>query len=102
MGETQAAKLDDVTILDLKYVKESFEVKLQTKDAKKDSFFIVSIVKKDEEAFKKLALVLNKLKNKDSFKLNLEIASFSASPPGSFYRSDNVKFVGNPEGESLK
>lgn len=101
IGTTHAAKLEDVTILDLKYEKKSFEVKLQVKDAKKDSYFLIDIVKEDENAFDKLALVLKKLKKKDSFKLNLDIPSFSVSPPGSYYRSNSVTFIGSSEGESL-
>jgi hypothetical protein len=33
IGTVQAAKLEDVSVLDLKYQKESFEVKLLIKDA---------------------------------------------------------------------
>lgn len=95
-----AAKIEDVKVLDVKYLKGSFEVKLQIKDGKKDSYFLVDIVKEDEKAFEKLALVLKKVKGK-GFKLNLEIPSFSAHPSGAYYKSPSVTFTGSAEGESL-
>lgn len=97
IGSAQAAKLDDVTILHLKSGKDSFELKLQVKDAKPGSYFKVEIVKEDPKAFEKIALVMKKLKLKEAFQLNLEIPSFSVNPPGSYYRSDSVKFSGNAE-----
>ncbi len=101
ISASHAAKLDDVTILDLKHEKDSFELKLQIKNAPKDSYFMVRISPKDERAFDKIALVLMKLNKKDSFKLNLDIKSFSPHPSGSFYRSERVTFFGNALGESL-
>lgn len=101
IGSAHAAKLEDVTILYLKAGKGSFELKLQVKDAKKNSYFLVEIVKEDEQAFEKLALVMKKLKRKDAFKLNLDIPSFSVSPPGSYYRSDSVKFTGTSDEDLL-
>lgn len=101
IGSAHAAKLEDVTLLHLKAGKESFELKLQVKDAKPKSYFLVEIVKEDDKAFEKIALVMKKLKLKEAFKLNLEIPSFSVNPPGSFYRSDSVKFTGSSEEELL-
>lgn len=95
-----AAKIDDVKVLDMKYLKGSFEVKLQVHNGKKDSYFVVDIVKEDEKAFEKLALVLKKLKGK-GLKLTLEIPSFSAHPSGAYYKSTSVTFVGSAEGDSL-
>lgn len=101
INSVSAAKLDDVTILDIKQVSDNFELKLQIKNGPKDSHFFVDIVKKDENAFSKLAIVLKKLKMKNDFKLNLEIPSFSASPSGSYYRSNDIKFLGTATNESL-
>lgn len=95
-----AAKIEDVKVLEVKYLKGSFEVKLQVKDGKKDSYFLVDIVKDDEKAFEKLALVMKKVKKKD-FKLNLEIPSFSAHPSGAYYKSPSVTFTGSADGESV-
>jgi hypothetical protein len=101
IGSAHAARLEDVTILHLKSGKDTFELKLQVKGAKKNSYFMVEIVKEDDAAFEKMALVMKKLKKKDSFKLNLEIPSFSVSPPGSHYRSDSVKFSGSSDEDLL-
>lgn len=90
-----AAILDDVVVLDITHGKENVELKLQVKNGPKDSFFIVDVVKNDKDSFAKLALVLKKLKNRDDFKLSLNIPSFSAAPSGSYYRSDSVTFSGN-------
>lgn len=101
VGSAFADEIKGVSVLDLKYIKGSFEVKLQIKDAKKDAFFLVDIVKEDEKAFDKLALVLKKMNKKESFQLNLDIKSFSPYPSGSYYRSTSVKFIGSAENESL-
>lgn len=100
IGSAHADPVTDVKVLDVKYAKNSFEVKLQTKDGPKDSYFLVDIVKDDEKAFEKIALIWKKLKHK-SFKLNLNIPSFSATPSGSYYRSKDVQFEGSVDGESL-
>ena len=96
-----AAKLDDVLILDIKQVSDNFELKLQVKNGPKNSHFFVDIVKKDDNAFSKLAIVLKKLKKKDDFKLSLEIPSFSIAPSGSYYRSNDIIFFGTATNESL-
>ncbi len=96
-----AARLEDVAILDIKYVDDNFELKLKAKDGTKDSFFFIAIVKKDEKAFEKLALTFKKIKMKNDFKLNLDIPSFSIAPNGSFYRSNDIKFFGTVSGETL-
>jgi hypothetical protein len=36
--------------------------------------------------------VIKKLKNGNDFKLSLDIQSFSISPPGSYYSSEDVSF----------
>ena len=101
IGTAHADKVEDVSVQDLKYGKNSFEVKLQIKGAKKDQYFLVDIVKEDEKALEKVALVLKKMKLKNSFKLNLNIPSFSPSPSGSYYRSNDVTIEGSAEGESF-
>ena len=95
-----AARVEDVKVLDLKYGKDAFELRLQIKDGPKDSYFLVDIVKEDPKAFDKLALVIEKIQRKD-MKLNLDIPSFSASPSGAYYRSLDVRFSGDSIGESL-
>lgn len=101
MTNANAAKLDNVKILDIKQEKENFSLKLQDSAGAKDSFFYVDIVAEDKEAFAKLALVLKKIKLQEKFKLALMIPSFSASPSGSYYRSNSVQFMGSAAGESL-
>ena len=48
-----------------------------------------------------MALTLKKLKMKDNFKLGLDIPSFSMVPSGSFYRSNDITFLGTASNESL-
>lgn len=95
-----AALVEDVTVLDLKKGKESFEVKLQVKGGEKNSFFTVDITRDDEKSFDKLDLVLKKMKKSESFKLNLNIPSFSAKPSGSYYKSEGISFSSSIATES--
>jgi hypothetical protein len=97
-----AARVEDVTVLDLnlKKGKDSFEVKLQIKNGEKDSYFTVDITRDDEKAFDKLDMVLKKMKKANAFKLNLNIPSFSASPSGSYYKSEGISFSGSTATES--
>ena len=97
-----AAKLEDVVVLDITHGKENVELKLQAKNGPKDSYFIVDVVKNDKDSFAKLAIVLKKLKNRDNFKLSLNIPSFSMTPSGSYYRSDSVDFSGIATEDSAK
>ncbi len=90
-----AQKLDDVKILSVVPGKDNVEVKLQMKNGPKGSYFFVDIKKADPEAFEKLVLLMKKISKKDSYKLNLDILSFSSSPSGSYYRSDSVTFSGS-------
>jgi hypothetical protein len=101
INSAYAAKLEDVVILDVKQSKDSVELKLHVTKGPKDSYFLVDLVKSDKNSFDKMALVLRKLKDKDDFKLGLDIQSFSMSPSGSYYRSDSVTFLGNILGESF-
>ena len=91
---TMAARLEDVKILNVTPGQENFELKLQTKDGPKDSYFYVDIVKSDPESFEKLVQVIKKLTRQDKYKLDLDIQSFSASPNGSYYRSEGLIFSG--------
>ncbi len=93
-GPAGAAKLEDVTVLNINPGKNDDSVKLKLRAAKgpKDSFFYVDIVKNDAEAVAKIALAIKKMKNKNEMRLTLEIPSFSMSPSGSYYRSEDVTF----------
>ena len=93
IGSAFAAKVEDVKVLDVKYKKDSFEVKMQTKDGKKDSYFTVDVVREDAQAFEKLAHVIQKTKRPE-YKLDLDIPSFSAHPSGAYYKSTSVKVSG--------
>jgi len=86
------AQLEDVKILNVVPKQNSFELTLQTKDGPKDSYFLVDISKNDPDSFEKLAQVIKKLVQKDKYKLNLDVISFSDSPSGSYYQSDRVTF----------
>lgn len=89
-----AARLEDVKILNIMPGQENFELKLQVKDGPKDSYFYVDIVKSDPESFEKMVLVTKKLTRRDKYKLDLDIPSFSASPNGSYYKSEGIGFYG--------
>lgn len=90
-----AAKLDDVKILEVAPGTENVKLKLHSDLGKKGSYFFVDVVKTDPESFGKLALVLKKLKGKSHFRLDLNIPNFSPAPSGSYYRSNDVTFSGD-------
>jgi hypothetical protein len=92
-----AARLEDIKILSVKPGQENFELKLQSKDAPKDSYFYIDIVKSDPDSFEKMAHLIKKIMKRDQYKLDLEIPSFSASPNGSFYRSEGIQFFGTAD-----
>ena len=96
-----SADLYDVKIIDIKNKKNNIELKLQTKDGLKDSYFIVDIVESDKAAFDKIAVIIKKIKKGKDYKLDLSIPSFSAFPSGSYYRSDSVTFKDKISGDSL-
>jgi len=89
-----AARLEDVKILNVMPGRDNFELKLQTKDGPKDSYFYVDITKSDPDSFEKLVYVIKKLMRRDKYKLDLDIPSFSASPSGSYYKSEGLTFYG--------
>ncbi len=91
---SSAARLEDVKILEFASGQDSFELKLKTKDGAANSYFFVDIVKTDPNSFEKLVHVINKLSQRDSYKLDLNIISFSPSPSGSYYSSESVIFSG--------
>lgn len=94
-----AARLEDVRLLHVNYGKDSFQLRLQTKEGPLDSYFFVDITKDDKDAFDKLMFVIKKLTQRDNYKLDLEIPSFSVSPSGSYYRSNDIKFFSTLERE---
>ena len=95
-GIASAAHLEDVKLLKFTPGPEKFELKLQLKDGPKDSYFLVDIVKSDSESFAKLAHVVRKFMEKEKYKLDLNIPSFSPSPSGSHYRSDDITLSSAP------
>lgn len=92
-----AARLDDVTILNITPGQDNFEVKLQAKDAPKDSYFYLDISKSDPDAFDKLGQVVKKMVGREKYRLDLDIPSFSAFPYGSYYKSDSLTFYGSSD-----
>ena len=94
-----AARLEDVRILNIMPGRDHFELKLQIKDGPRDSYFYVDIVKSDPDSFEKLVHVINKMRLRDKYKLDLDIPSFSASPSGSFYKSEGISFYGPADRE---
>lgn len=89
-----AGVLNDVQILKVTPGNGTLELTLQLKDGPEDSYFLVDMMKDDPDIFEKMSEVIKKLANKDSYILNLNIISFSASPSGSYYRSYSVAFSG--------
>lgn len=87
-----AARLEDVQFLSSDPSADGVTLKLQVKHGPKGSYFFVNVVKSDPDALNKLALVIQELQKGQKLKLNLDIPSFSVSPPGSSYRSNFVKF----------
>jgi hypothetical protein len=96
-----AAKLEDVKLLGAKAGADNFELKLQLKDGPPNSFFYIDIVKTDPDAFAKMIHVANKLMQKERYRLDMDIISFSASPSGSYYKSKDIIFRGGPAGRNL-
>jgi hypothetical protein len=89
-AQSDAAKLQDVNIIDIKSVNSGLELKLQTEENKGSHFFIL-IEKKDPKSFQKLVTVIEKLKLNQK-KMELNIPSFSVAPSGSYYLSKFVSF----------
>lgn len=96
-----AAVVEDVSILEMTYKEDAFELRLKPGNETRDTYFVVEIGKTDELALQKLAVVMKKLKAGKAHKLNLQIPSFSVYPPGAFYRSRSVRFLDDVEGETL-
>ncbi len=92
-AQVSAAKIEDVVLIESVEKKDETVLKLRIRSAP-DSYFYVKIVADDPQAAEKLALVNKKIDQDESFKLDLEIPSFSPSPNGSKYRSSYVKFSG--------
>lgn len=96
---SNAARLEDVRILSVKPGRDNFELKLQVKEGPSGSYFYLDIVKNDPESFEKMVHVVKKLMNRDKYKLDLDIPSFSVSPSGSYYKSEGIVFYGPTERE---
>lgn len=94
-----AARLEDVKILNVITGKDNFQLKLQAKEAPFDSYFFLDITKSDPESFDKLMHVIKKMMHKNKYRLDLDIPSFSASPSGSFYKSEGITFSSTSERE---
>lgn len=93
------AKLEDVKILQAVAGNGSFKLKLQTKDSPSNSYFFLDITMSDPGSFDKLVHVIKKAVRKDSYRLDLDIPSFSTSPSGSYYRSEDIRFNGRSSRE---
>lgn len=87
-----AARLEDVSVLEVKPGQENIELRLHAKEGPQDSYFIVDITKSDPEAFDKLVKAIKKVKQKNHCQLDLNIPSFSVAPSGSYYRSEGITF----------
>lgn len=87
-----AELLKDVAVLELIPKQRILEVKLQIKGGGTKSYFTIGLEDSDPKAFEKSLLILEKMKLKDKFTLNLDIPSFSASPSGSYYKSIGIQF----------
>lgn len=91
---SSAARLEDVKILSIVPGHDNFELKLQSKEGPKGSYFYVDITKRDTNSFEKLVHVINKLMRRQKYKLDMDIQSFSSSPSGSYYKSEGITFYG--------
>lgn len=94
-----AARLEDVKILTVIPGRDNFQLKLQAKEAPGDSYFFLDITKSDPDNFDKLMHVIKKMMHKNKYKLDLDIPSFSASPSGSYYKSEGINFSSPSERE---
>lgn len=96
---SNAAKLEDVKILSIKPGRDNFELKLQAKEGPASNYFYLDIVKNDPDSFEKMVHVVKKLMNRDKYKLDIDIPSFSISPSGSYYKSEGIVFYGPTDRE---
>ncbi len=94
-----AARLGDVRILNIMPGQGNFQLKLQTKDGPRDSYFFLDITKSDPDSFDKFIHVFKKMMYKNKYRLDLDIPSFSVSPSGSYYKSDGITFSSTTERE---
>jgi hypothetical protein len=94
-----AARLEDVRILTVIPGKDNFQLKLQAKEAPTGSYFFLDITKSDPESFEKIMYIIKKMMHKNKYRLDLDIPSFSASPSGSYYKSDGIMFSSSSERE---
>ncbi len=92
INSLSAKTLKNVSILDMKFVKDQLEVKLKTEESvkeKNDLYFFIYLNKADPKYNEKLAHLLKKLSH-TKYSLDLEIHSFSERPAGSMYFDESV------------
>jgi hypothetical protein len=87
-----AANVEDVRILNAASGRDNLKLQVQPKSG--SSYFFVDIMSSDPEAFEKVGAVVKKLLRGDRYRLDLSIPNFSASPSGSYYRSEDIRFSG--------
>lgn len=87
-----AERLENVKILDVKPGDSNVKLKMQMGNGAPESYFFIDITKNDPESFEKMILVFKKMLKKDQLRLDLNIPSFSASPSGSYYKSNDITF----------
>lgn len=88
----EAARLQDINIMDIESKQNSFLLKLQPQGASNESFFFLEISQSDPRSYDKLSHIVKKILYKDEYKFDLNIPSFSEYPSGSYYRSEGVTF----------
>ncbi len=92
MSSVFSKTLKNVSILDIKFVRDQLEVKLKTEESVKDKndlYFFIYVNKTEPKFNEKLSHLLKKLHN-PKYSLDLEIKSFSEKPAGSMYFGESV------------
>ncbi len=93
-SSASAAKLENVSVMDVSHTLNDTEFKLHASTGPERSFFYVRLKRTDPKLFDKFTVLSEKLFKGESYKLDLDIASFSMSPSGSRYPGESVKFSG--------
>ncbi len=92
INSLSAKMLKNVSIIDIKFVKDQLEVKLMTEEnvkEKNELYFYIYLNKAEPKFNEKLSHLLKKLHN-SKYSLDLEIHSFSEKPAGSMYFDESV------------
>ncbi len=103
MNSVFSKTLKNVSIIDMKFVKDQLEVKLKTEESVKDKndlYFFIYLNKADPKFNEKLSHLFKKLHN-PKYSLDLEIKSFSERPAGSMYFAESVMMPEINSTESL-